>query len=87
MIVEDDKISLPDYLVKEKIRKFRICGEPLRKKYWIAYQMCGRKGRFGKVSDGFAEQVAEIIAEKADLYAIGGLNLKEKYENSPVMAK
>lgn len=29
MIVEDDKLSLPDYLVKEKIRNFRIYGEQL----------------------------------------------------------
>ena len=27
MMVNDDKISLPDYLVKEKIRNFRIYGE------------------------------------------------------------
>lgn len=31
MIVEDNKLSLPDYLVKEKIRNFRICGEQLNK--------------------------------------------------------
>ena len=32
MIVEDNKLSLPDYLVKEKIRNFRIYGEPLWRK-------------------------------------------------------